>query len=267
MDNAPSIKATGCIVTYNNADKIEAVIRSVLDHTKNIDFKLFVSDNMSSDGTAELVRRSFPAVTVIENGSNNGFGHGHNAVLDMLDSKYHFIINPDIILENNAVDSFIEYFEKNADVVMAVPKLLYENGNEQFTPKLTPTLKYMLGGRLERFGDPFKKWRDEYTLRGKNVSEPFECGFCSGCFICIRTEIFKKIGGFDERYFLYSEDADLTREAKAYGRTMYLPQISVTHLWERAYMKSGKYFLIQIGSMIKYFAKWRKRDKKNGGYR
>lgn len=264
MGNTP-IKVTGCIVTYNNEDKIEAVINSILTHTENIDFTLFVSDNMSADDTVRIIRNKFPQVTVVENGSNKGFGHGHNAVIDKLDSKYHFIINPDIILDNSAVEQFIDYFEKNPDVVMAVPKLLYENGEEQFTPKLTPTVKYMLGGRLEKFGRVFRKWRSEYTLRGKNVTEPFECGFCSGCFICIRTEIFKKTGGFDERYFLYSEDADLTREAKAYGRTMYLPHITVTHMWERAYMKSGKYFLIQINSMIKYFFKWRKRNRKKSG--
>ena len=176
--------------------------------------------------------------------------------MDMLDSKYHFIINPDIFLTNDAVGEFIDYFESHDDVVMAVPKLVYEDGTEQFTPKLTPSVKYMMGGRLEKFGNPFKRWRDEYTMRGKNVTEPVDCGFCSGCFICIRTDTFKSIGGFDERYFLYSEDADLTREAQKYGRTMYLPQISVTHLWERAYMKSNKYFRIQLRSMFMYFNKW-----------
>lgn len=249
--------ATGCIVTYNNADKICGAIESILRYTADISFKLYVSDNMSSDGTADIVREKFPRVTVIENNSNKGFGHGHNAVLPLLDSDYHFIINPDIILESNAPAQFIDYFEANPDTVMAVPKFLYEDGSEQFTPKRTPTLRYMLGGRLERFGNPFRRWRDEYTLRGANVTEPVDVGFCSGCFICIRTDIFRKIGGFDERYFLYSEDADLTREAQSYGRTVYLPHISVTHLWERAYMKSGRYFLIQLSSMFKYFRKWR----------
>lgn len=249
-------KATGCIVTYNNADKIEKVVASILEQTRDLDFRLIISDNMSADGTADIIRQKFPQVTVAENHENGGFGKGHNAVMDMLDSKYHFIINPDIFLTNDAVGEFIDYFESHNDVVMAVPKLVYEDGTEQFTPKLTPSVKYMMGGRLEKFGNPFKRWRDEYTMRGENVTEPVDCGFCSGCFICIRTDIFKSIGGFDERYFLYSEDADLTREAQKYGRTMYLPQISVTHLWERAYMKSNKYFRIQLRSMFMYFNKW-----------
>ncbi len=263
--NASGRKATGCIVTYNNADNIEKVVESILCHTEGIDFKLYICDNMSTDNTADIVENKFPQVTVIRNKDNKGFGHGHNVVIDRLDSEYHFIINPDIYLTDDAVSEFIEYFDQHSEVVMAVPKLLFEDGSEQFTPKRIPTVRYMMGGRLERLGDPFKKWRYEYTMRNAPPSEPVECGFCSGCFICIRTEVFKKAGGFDERYFLYSEDADLTREAKKYGRTMYLPQIAVTHLWERAYMKSPKYFFIQLSSMFKYFAKWGLDPNKNIG--
>lgn len=252
----PSV--TACIVTYNSADKIAAAVTSILEVTRDMDFELFVSDNMSSDGTPDIIKRDFPRVRLIENGSNKGFGHANNAVLPLISSDYHFIINPDIILESNAVGAMTDYMEQHPDAVMAVPKLLSPDGSEQFTPKLTPTLKFMIGGRLERFGGVFKKWRDEYTLRGKNVTEPFECGFCSGCFICIRTEVFKAVGGFDERYFLYSEDADLTREAQRYGKTVYLPGVSVIHAWERAYMKKKKYFFIQLSSMFKYFIKWKR---------
>ena len=252
-------KISACIVAYCDYDEVCAAVRSVLANTPGDDFALYVVDNASPDGCGpRLAQTDFgdARVQVICLPKNLGFGKGHNAVMDMLDSKYHFIINPDIFLTNDAVGEFIDYFESHDDVVMAVPKLVYEDGTEQFTPKLTPSVKYMMGGRLEKFGNPFKRWRDEYTMRGKNVTEPVDCGFCSGCFICIRTDIFKSIGGFDERYFLYSEDADLTREAQKYGRTMYLPQISVTHLWERAYMKSNKYFRIQLRSMFMYFNKW-----------
>ncbi len=249
-----------CIVTYNSADNIERALQSIFSVTEKLDFTMYISDNNSTDNTVDIVKEKFPQAVIIENGGNKGFGHGHNAVIPLLDSEYHFIVNPDIVVDKDVFSLFADYFDSNEDVVMAVPKFLYEDGSEQFTPKLTPTLKYMLGGRLEKFGNPFKKWRDEYTFRNKNVTEPCEVGFCSGCFICIRTEIFKKIGGFDERYFLYSEDADLTREAKYYGKTMYNPNISVTHLWERAYMKSGKYFLIQLKSMFKYFHKWSRRN-------
>lgn len=260
-DITERLRASLCIVTYNNKDNIEAALDSVFRQCLGTELTVYVSDNCSSDGTADIVEKKFPQVTLLRNPDNKGFGAGHNKVLPLLRSDYHFIVNPDIILKSDVIGDMCRFMEDNPDIVMAVPKFVYEDGREQFTPKLTPTLRYMLGGRLERFGGIFRRWRDEYTFRNKNVSEVTDVGFCSGCFVVIRTDVFRSIGGFDERYFLYSEDADLTRAAQRYGRTVYTPQFSVVHQWERAYMKSFRYFLIQIGSMFKYFYKWRRNGK------
>lgn len=251
------LKASLCIVTYNNKDNISAALGSVFEHTRGAELDVYIVDNASSDGTPDIVEKNFPQAMVIRNSKNMGFGAGHNAVIDMLHSDHHFIVNPDILLTSDTVSEMCEFLQENPDIVMAVPKFVYENGEEQFTPKLTPTVKYMLGGRLERFGGVFRKWRREYTFADRNLTEVTDVGFCSGCFIAVKTDIFKKVGGFDERYFLYSEDADLTRMAQRYGRTVYAPRFSVVHLWERAYMKSRKYFFIQLSSMFKYFWKWR----------
>lgn len=255
------LKASLCIVTYNNKDNILRAVGSVLEKTKGIGLDIYICDNASSDGTPEMIEREFPSVKVIRNSKNAGFGAGHNTIINMLSSDFHFIVNPDIILTDDTVTQMSCFMRDNPDIAMAVPKFLYEDGSEQFTPKLTPKLRYMLGGRLERFGGIFRKWRREYTFADRNAAEVTDVGFCSGCFIVIRTDVFKKVGGFDERYFLYSEDADLTRMAQKYGRTVYAPQFSVIHLWERAYMKSPKYFLIQLSSMFKYFRKWRSDGK------
>jgi len=251
------LKASLCIVTYNNRDNISAALGSIIEKTKGTELSVYICDNASSDGTPDIVEKEFPQVTVIRNTENRGFGSGHNTIINELDSDVHFIVNPDIMLTCDTVTQMCGFMKDNPDIVMAVPKFVYENGREQFTPKLTPTLRYMLGGRFERFGGVFRKWRREYTFADRNVTEVTDVGFCSGCFIAIRTDIFKRVGGFDERYFLYSEDADLTRMAQQHGRTVYTPQFSVIHLWERAYVKSCKYFFIQISSMVKYFWKWR----------
>lgn len=262
------MNASLCIVTYNNRYNIEAAIESIFEHTKSVDLTLYIVDNCSADGTAAFIEEKFPRVKLIRMQKNGGFGFGHNAVLPLLGSDYHFIVNPDIVFQNDIVGEMCRFLEKNSDIAMAVPKFLYENGEEQFTPKLTPKLKYMLGGRLERFGGPFRTWRREYTFADREVGEVTDVGFCSGCFIAVRTEVFRKINGFDERFFLYNEDADITRMAAKYGRTVYTPQFSVVHRWERAYMKKPKYFMIQISSMLKYFYKWRGNGKhvkeKNG---
>ena len=254
--------ASLCIVTYNNASGIIKSLESIYANSDINRLKVYIVDNNSTDKTADIISEKFPQVVLVRNKDNKGFGHGHNCVLDKLSSDYHFIVNPDIIIKDNIISDIMNYMEQNKDISMLVPKFIYEDGREQFTPKRRPTIRYMLGGRLERFGGCFKRWRDEYTMRTVNVIAPVDVGFCSGCFIAVKTELFKKIGGFDERYFLYNEDADITRMAQFYGRTVYAPQFSVVHLWERAYMKNIRYFLIQISSMLKYFYKWRS----NGRY-
>ena len=260
MDKKPT--ASVCVVTHNNASCIEKMLKSVYSYSDSENVIVYVVDNNSSDNTVDIAAEKFPQAIIVKNSDNKGFGHGHNTVLDKITSDYHFIVNPDIIIKDNIISEIMSYMEENRDITMLVPKFIYEDGREQFTPKKQPTLRYMLGGRLESLGGCFKRWRDEYTMRNENVTETVDVGFCSGCFIAVRTDVFKKVGGFDERYFLYSEDADITRMAKMYGRTVYAPQFSVVHLWERAYMKKCKFFFIQISSMIKYFYKWRN----NGRY-
>lgn len=251
------IPVSACIVTYNNQDIIVPAVHSILEHTKGVNLELYIYDNASTDRTVEAIREEFHEVWLMCGKKNRGFGCGHNKVIPRLTSKYHVIINPDIMLQSDAITQMVEYMEAHPDVHMAVPKYLNPDGSEQFTPKLTPKLRYMLGGRFEKYGGIFKRWRDEYTLRGQEITEPVDIGFCGGCFMVIRTETFRQVKGFDPRYFLYNEDADLTRSVQAIGRTVYVPSVSVVHIWERAYMKKKKYFWIQLQSMFKYFWKWK----------
>ncbi|MDO4743559.1 MAG: glycosyltransferase, partial [bacterium] len=186
------------------------------------------------------------------NNNNLGFGAAHNLVLDLLDSDYHFVINPDIIINNDIIMQLCDYLQNNTDTVMITPRILYENGDEQFLPKRKPKLKYLLGGRI-----PFlSKFRREYTLQDKHFSEPEDIDFCTGCFFAIRTNCFINLNGFDRRFFMYFEDADLTLRAKQFGRVVFYPYCNVTHLWERASTKSIKYLLIHIWSMFKFFIKY-----------
>ena len=251
------IAVSACIVTYNNEDRIVPTVQSILAHTKGVQLELFIYDNASTDRTVAVVQENFHQVWLVRGKKNRGFGAGHNQVIPRLTSQYHVIINPDILLQSDAITAMVEYMEAHPDVCLAVPKFLNEDGTEQFCPKKQPTLRYMLGGHFEKYGGVFKRWRDAYTLRDQIIDKPIDVGFCGGCFMVIRTEVFRQLGGFDPRYFLYNEDADLTRSAAQLGRTVYVPDVSVVHLWERAYMKDKKHLWIQIQSMLKYFWKWR----------
>ena len=248
------ITVSASIVTYNDISRAPITVDSVVKNTKKYPLKLYVIDNASTDGTAEAIEKSGQAV-VIKNDKNLGFGAAHNVVLSQELGKYHFIINPDITLDSDVIADMVDYFENNPEVVMAMPKILNTDGSEQKLPKERPTFKRLFLGRLSY------KIRSEYVWADKQIENPTEIDFCTGCFFCIRTDIFKKVCGFDERYFMYLEDADLALKAKSKGGVVMLPQFSVTHAWERESSKSLKYLIIHIISCFKFLFKWRGKFK------
>ncbi len=249
-------KISICIVTHNNEDNILPVLDSIYKYSKDFFFDTFVVDSKSNDNTVNLIKTNFPQVNIIALNENKGFGYGHNQVLEKINSDYHVILNPDITFNINIFDILSDYLESNKDVAMVTPKILNDDGSIQYLPKCEPKFKYLMSGRLERFGGIFKKWRDEYTFKNKTISEPIEIDFCSGCFIMIRTNVFKELNGFDDQFFMYFEDVDLTKRAKAYGKTVFLPYVSAIHSWERSSSSHFKYLCIHVSSMIKYFYKW-----------
>lgn len=252
MDHASTVSA--CIVTYNSADKIGAAVSSLKEHTKGIDCKLYVFDNGSVDNTKDVVLKNDPDAVFTENGENLGFGKANNLVIPLMDSKYHAIINPDIRLDSDVLTDICKYMDEHDDVVMATPKVLFPDGREQHLPKLRPRFIYLLARRTPFF----KKKAVEYTMEDRVITEPLEIDQCSGCFAVIKSEVFKELKGFDERFFMYMEDADLTLRAKKYGKVMFLPQFKVIHEWERSSSKSLKYLMIHISSMFKFLLKHRK---------
>lgn len=244
------IFASASIVTYNDIDRAPITIDSVIKNTKKYPLKLYVIDNNSTDGTADYIEKNGQAV-VVKSSKNVGFGAAHNIALTQELGKYHFVINPDITVNSDVISEMVDYFENNPDVVMAMPKILSEDGSEQKLPKERPTFKRLFLGRLS------KKIRGEYVWADRDIDAPTEIDFCTGCFFCIRTDVFKSLKGFDQRYFMYLEDVDLALSAKQFGKVVMIPQVAVTHVWERTSSKSLKYLIIHIVSSFKFLFKWR----------
>lgn len=242
------------IVTYNSEKEICSLLKSITDNTSGIDYNITVIDNASTDNTVKLVKENFPSVEVMAADENLGFGHGHNKMLGA-QSRYYAVINPDITVDSNVLCSLVKYLDENPDVAMVTPKILNADGTEQHLPKRKPTKKYMLLGRLSRYIGVFKPIRDEYTMSNAAIDKPTEIEFCTGCFMVMRTDLFKKVGGFDEQFFMYLEDADLTDRIRRYGKVIFNPDYSVIHNWEGGSSKSLKLIKIHFRSMGKYFKK------------
>ncbi len=249
----PEISA--CIVSYGGYEEVAAAAASVVKCTKERPLNLYIVDNASPDGTGEkLAATDFgPNVQVRCLPENLGFGPGHNTVIPDLSSEYHFVLNPDILVEYDVLSEMCAWMDAHPDVVMATPALFFPDGRPQILPKRKPTLL----GLLARQGvSCFKKHGDHYAMLDEDLTKPTDIQFCTGSFFCVRTDVYRDMGGFDEDYFMYVEDADITQKALQYGRVCYLPQFRAIHAWHRTPNKKFSHFMQQVKSMIRYFRKW-----------
>lgn len=246
------------VVTYNSAAHIGALLDSFARHVQGVPYHIYVVDNASTDGTEQIVEsKADPNVTLVRSGRNLGFGGGHNLVLNRIDSRYHLCVNPDVIIGSDVVADMAHYMDAHEDIGILSPKVLGSDGNVQALPKKNPRLIYLIARRVSlRF---LEKYRREYEMSYSD-GQSHDIEFCSGCFMFMRTALFRQLGGFDERFFLYFEDADLTRRIRSLARAAYNPAFTIVHRWERAGSRKLKYFLIQVASMVKYMRKWRRSD-------
>lgn len=248
-------KVTGSIVTYNNMKTIGDTIESIFKFTEDIDFKLYVVDNKSTDGTPDFIEKNYPQVELIRMDRNVGFGAGHNIVIGLVDSLYHAVINPDILLMENTVKEMSDFLDDNNDIGLLSPNVCFPDGRPQPLGRKDPHLVYIFANRFSG-GKPSSIYK-KYTLTDKEVTEPVDIENATGCFMMFRTEILKSVGGFDERYFMYFEDADITRTVRKYARVVYHPGITVGHIWKRESKHNYKLLRIHIQSMLKYYLKWK----------
>ncbi|NWK78271.1 glycosyltransferase family 2 protein [Aquitalea sp. LB_tupeE] len=187
-------------------------------------------------------------------GANLGFGKGHNYAIKQVQSDFHVLLNPDISFEPDLLDQLITPMLQDPSVVGCSPKVLYPDGRLQRLTKLLPTPANLFA---RRFLPPLGAVLDyNYELQWMNPDQRLELSNASGCFFAFRTAIFKKINGFDERFFMYMEDIDLTRRMAQEGRLLYIPEAVVIHAHAKESYKNKKLLLIHLKSAQLYFSKW-----------
>lgn len=250
--NEPRVSA--CIVLYRSGDAALKAVES-LDRS-DVPVDVWIVDNSPDEATAQRIRWSYPGVHILSMRENLGYGRGNNAVLDQLTSDYHLILNPDVSFEPDVLRRIVAYMDEHRGTAALTPKVMNEDGTEQHLPKLQPSVHFLLGGWLEGLGNPFARWRREYTMADRRPTSPVKAQFASGCFLFTRTALLKQLGGFDERFFLYQEDSDLSRRLLNNGSIIFHPDIRVTHAWARENKRTLRGTIRQIGSVLRYFRKW-----------
>lgn len=241
------------IVTYNNVSEIVSCLNSLIETTKGMNIEIYVLDNHSSDDTVSVIRKYFPRVHLIESSENLGFGRGHNEILKRISSEFHMVVNPDIQFTPEVVSKLTAFMCHYPEVGIVTPKIRNTDGSEQFLPKRDPKFSYVI---LSKFR-PFYFFRDEYTRADEDFNKPTRILSSTGCFFMIRTDMFRKVNGFDEQFFMYFEDADLSRRVRKKSAIVFYPNAFVYHAWKRDNTRSFRGIKIFLISMLKYFWKWK----------
>ncbi len=221
--------------------------------------RLYLVDNSEERAEAWISeQRTDGKVQYIFSGKNAGYGRGHNAALreSVHDGiRYHLVMNADIIVKAEDIDQLCAFMETRPDVGQLMPRVTYPNGEIQYLCKLLPTPLDVFGRRFlpQRWN---RKRNARYELRSSGYNRPMNIPYLSGCFMLLRTEAAQKAGLFDERYFMYPEDIDLTRTIHRHYVTLYYPEVTIVHNHKKGSYHSMSLLWVHIVNMCRYFNKW-----------
>ena len=255
------INITASIVLFE--ENIHELSKAVSSFLKSpISKKLFLIDNSRSDELKDKFTHS--DIEYIFTGKNVGFAAGHNLVLEKIKkkSKYHLVVNPDVSFEPEVIPNLISEMEKDKDISLIAPKVLFPNGEHQFSCRRYPSLLELMVRRTGLLKSMFSSIIKKGEYDDKNLTKAFCPEFIHGCFHLFKTEDFVRIKGFDERYFLYMEDADICRKIDSIGKKkIYYPKEHIIHILKKDSSKRVKFLMIHWTSIIRYFFKWGFRNK------
>jgi N-acetylglucosaminyl-diphospho-decaprenol L-rhamnosyltransferase len=219
------------IVNWNVRDLLRTCLRSVLAEARpDFTVEAIVVDNGSHDGSVEMLREEFPTVVLIANTRNRGFTGGNNDGLAVARGRVVMLLNPDTEVRAGALGALVSYLDTHPEAGAAGPQLLNPDGSVQSSRRRFPTLATALFEStwlqpLAPRGVP----RDYYVLDRRD-DETCAVDWVTGAALAVRREAFERVGGLDERFFMYSEELDWCRRIRQAGwQIVYLPQAQIVH--------------------------------------
>ncbi len=248
-------------VSYNTAEMTKKAINLVKESLHQLKLEIFVIDNASRDGSAELVARDFPEVKLIANDVNVGFGRANNQVLSMVTGAYVLLLNTDAFVEPDTIQKTYDFMQVHPRTGILGVKLLGRDGVLQPSCRYFPTPWNIF---LNRTGlnklFPQTKMVDDMAWDHASVRD---CDWVPGCYYLIRKEVIDQVGLFDPRYFLYYEEVDHCFATKAAGwQVTYYPDTPVIHIGGESAKTDNKISKVgrqvsalQIESELLYFRK------------
>ena len=245
------IKVFASIVLYKHSYSNIAITLNCLIESNYI-HKIILVDNDVSDWANTF---NHEKVIYIKSEGNFGFGYGHNLAIKRYasDSDLFLICNPDIRFEQSAFNQLVE-FALQREEGLFLPKIIFEDDENQFGARLLPTPLNLFARRFSK--QLASKLDENYLLKSISLDKPIFVPYLSGCFMLFNSEKLLRLKGFDERFFMYMEDIDLSRRCAELFGNVYYPLVEITHAHEQASYKNTKLLKAHLKSAIQYFNKW-----------
>jgi GT2 family glycosyltransferase len=241
------------IVLYNHTLLEIAPLVDCL-RKSNVISQVYLIDNSPTENP------DFKSLNVLYHftGKNIGYGAAHNiAIRKTMEQNlpFHLVINPDISFNPSILSDIVGFMNNNSDIGLLMPKIFYPSGEIQYLCKLIPTPFDLI---FRRFlpGKWTQKRTEKFELRSSGYNRELNVPYLSGCFMFLRTEAIRQVGLFDERFFMYPEDIDLTRRIHRHFRTVFYPDVSIVHFHTQSSYINFRMLFIHIMNMIRYFNKW-----------
>lgn len=260
------MKLSIIVVNYNTGQLTASCVKNILQKNLPFSHEIIVVDNASADDSVSLLQSDFPEIKVIGNKQNLGLARAVNIGIKQAAGQYVLVLNPDIVVIDDAIEKLVNYMEQNSDVGVAGGKLLSPNGKLQYSSYRfykPMTILY----RRTRLGntEKGKKEVNQFLMKDYDHSQITDVDWLMGACLLIRAKALKQVGGMDERFFLYFEDVDWCRRFWEKGwRVVYMPKANFSHYHQRSSETNGLWSLISnrvvrehIRSAIKYFWKYR----------
>jgi len=244
------------IPSWNTRDYLEACLRTLLA-APGPEREVIVVENGSADGSRELVEESFPDVRLVVNAENEGFARGCNQGMEQATGRYVLLLNTDTEIRGDALAKLYAFLEEHAEYGAAAPRLVHPDGGTQRTVQAFPNLWTPLF-----FGTPLQRWFPEsrelrrYFLRDWSQETSEDIDQPPAAALLIKSEVLERIGHFDETFWLFYNDVDLSKRMRADGwKTRYLGDAEVVHHVGGSTKNFGPFVLEWQKNRLAYYRK------------
>ena len=241
------------VVNWNACEDLRHCLNSLYAApTPRVEFAVWIVDNASTDGSAEMVAREFSQVNLRVNTENLGFSKANNqAIAEALaetDTRSIFLLNSDAAVHAGALDALVAWADANPNAGIVGPKVLNPDGTLQLSCRRFPSLgagffRNTYLGRLF----PKNKFAKDYLMQDFDHAHTLPVDWVSGCAMLLRRDLVEEIGALDERFYMYCEDVDICQRAWSAGReVVYFPEAVVTHAIGRSSDKNADTMIIEF---------------------